>query len=42
MTLKMQGVYTALITPFTTSGDICVKTLISNLHMQHQAKIKMM
>ncbi len=39
MTLKMQGVYTALITPFDTSGRICEKTLVEALHRQHQSGI---
>lgn len=39
MTLKMQGVYTALITPFAASGDICIKTLTNLLHIQHKSGI---
>ena len=39
MKFTMQGVYTALITPFTPSGDICQKTLSHLLQMQHDANI---
>ena len=39
MTLKMQGVYTALITPFNANGDICYQTLRSNLQMQSSANV---
>ncbi len=35
----MQGVYTALITPFDESGRICEKTLVEALHRQHQSGI---
>lgn len=36
---KFQGVYTALITPFTNNGDICLETLANLLHLQEQAQV---
>ncbi len=39
MTFKMQGVLTALITPFTTSGDICEKTFVKLLHLQEKSGV---
>lgn len=39
MSPKLQGVYTALITPFTSNGDICTETLTQNLHLQEQAGV---
>jgi len=39
MKLKMQGVYTALITPFTANGEVCQETLISLLHHQEQSGV---
>ena len=39
MNLKMQGVYTALITPFTDDGDICTKTLKNLVHIQEKSAV---
>ncbi len=39
MTFKLQGVFTALITPFDDKGDISVKALSNLLHMQHVAGV---
>lgn len=39
MKTNFQGVYTALITPFTNTGDICIPTLTNLLHMQELAQV---
>lgn len=39
MKYKMQGVYTALITPFNDQGELCQETLISLLHHQERSGV---
>lgn len=39
MKFRMQGVYTALITPFTQTGQVCEKTLISLLQFQKESGV---
>lgn len=40
MNLKMHGVYTALITPFDSRGQVCEKTLIDLLHHQEKGGVE--
>ena len=37
--MKLQGLSTALITPFDERGDICTKTFINQLQLQHRAGV---